>query len=217
MDILVDLDGTMIDPKPGIVGSVQFALERLGRDVPAVRDLEWVIGPPLRVTFAKLGLVDGGIEEALRLYRENYRAGAMYDFVVYQGIADALATLAGQGHRLIVATSKPHVFARPIIERAELAHYYSAIHGAELDGRHDDKAELIAHIVDVEGVDRASAVMVGDRLFDVVGAKRNDIPCIGVTWGYGSPEELSEAGAAALCRAPRDLDAAIGSLVAGRA
>jgi phosphoglycolate phosphatase len=217
LDILVDLDGTMIDPKPGIVGSVQYALTQLGEPVPLADDLHWVIGPPLRRTFAQLGLSAERVEEALTHYRDNYRAGAMYDFRVYDGMHAALASLARNGHRLIVATSKPHVFARPIIEHAGLSRFYAAIHGAELDGRNDDKADLIAHISAVEGVASDGAVMVGDRLHDVVGAKRNGIPCIGVTWGYGTREELLAAGAVSLCPTPGDLAAAVEALPTAKA
>jgi phosphoglycolate phosphatase len=209
LDILVDLDGTMVDPAPGIIGSVQHALQQLGRDVLKSEDLHWVIGPPLRVTFAKLGLTSEQIDDALTFYRERYRAGAMYDFVVYRGMSEALASLAGQGHRLIVATSKPHVFAKPILIRAGLAHHYVAIHGAELDGRNDDKADLIRHIIAIEGVASANAIMIGDRRYDVLGARANAIPCIGVTWGYGSSDELREAGAATLAASPADLVDAI--------
>jgi phosphoglycolate phosphatase len=209
LDILVDLDGTMVDPALGIIGSVQHALQQLGRDVPKSEDLHWVIGPPLRVTFAKLGLTSEQVDDGLALYRERYRAGAMYDFVVYRGMSEALSTLAGQGHRLIVATSKPHVFAKPILVRAGLAHHYAAIHGAELDGRNDDKADLIRHIIAMEGVAPANAIMIGDRQFDVLGAKANAIPCIGATWGYGSADELQSAGASALATSPADLIEAI--------
>jgi phosphoglycolate phosphatase len=211
MDILIDLDGTLVDPKPGIIGSVQYALAGLGRAVPPADELTWVIGPPLRTAFPKLGVPSDQVEEGVRLYRENYggaggtRTPAMYQCDVYPGIEDALTALARAGCRLIVTTSKPHPFARPILREKDLLKHFAAVHGAELDGTRDDKAELIAHIIARERVDPANAVMIGDRMFDCVGAQKNGLRSIGVTWGYGSIAELREAGATALCSEPRGL------------
>jgi phosphoglycolate phosphatase len=214
MDVLVDLDGTLVDPKPGLVGSVQYALRQLGQPVPATEELLWLIGPPFRVSFPKLlGRADL-TEQAISYYRESYFSGGMYDAIVYPGVAEALDGLAAAGCRLFVATSKPHHYARPILEHFGLARRFSAIHGPELDGTNDHKADLIAHIVAREGVDPARAVMIGDREFDVLAAARNGIPAIGVTWGYGSRAELEAAGAASLCEAPGGLAAAALNLLA---
>lgn len=211
MDILIDLDGTVHDPAPGIIGSVQYALRELGLSVPALSDLHWVIGPPLRVVFPQLGVKAEEVEEAVRLYRVNYRGGAMYDAIVYDGIPEALDELRDMGARLIMATSKPHPFAKPIMEKFGLADRFAAIHGAELDGTRDDKAELIRHILAEEDVDPTRAVMVGDRKFDCLGAGKHGIPTIGVLWGYGSADELREHGAARLAEHP----AKLGRIVAG--
>ena len=211
MDILFDLDGTLVDPKRGIIGSVQYALRGLGLPVPPMDELTWAIGPPLRDTFPRLGVAADDIETALELYRENYSGAAgdgqpaMYDADVYGGIETALAALQRAGCRLIVATSKPHVFAKPILREKRLAQYFAAIHGAELDGTRDDKVELIAHIIKVEAVDPEHALMVGDRKFDMAGARKNGLRAIGATWGYGSMTELREAGATALCDQPKGL------------
>ena len=211
MDILLDLDGTLIDPKAGIIDSFQYALQGLKLPVPAVDELLWVIGPPLRDSFPKVGVAPANVETALKLYRENYSGAAgthppaMYNADVYPGIDDALATLRRAGCRLIVTTSKPHVFAKPILREKRLADHFAAIHGAELDGTRDDKAELIAHIIKTEQVDTTNALMVGDRKFDCIGASKNGLRSIGVTWGYGSIAELREAGASALCDQPKGL------------
>ena len=225
MDVLIDLDGTITDPQSGIIMSVQYALRKLDCAVPEAATLTWVIGPPLRDTFPTLGVPAEQVEQALMHYRLNYTgkgaaAGSrqathptMFDATVYADIPEALAQLKAAGHRLIVCTSKPHVYARPILEHFKLAHFYSAIHGSELDGRNDDKADLIAHIIRTEAVDPTGAVMIGDRKFDVLGAKSNGIPCIGALWGYGSKDELTDACATSLCAAPGDLSdhvAAIG-------
>lgn len=205
MDILIDLDGTVHDPAPGIIGSVQYALRELALPVPQHEDLHWVIGPPLRVVFPQIGVKPGGVERAVQLYRVNYRNGAMYDAIVYEGIPAALDELRSLGARLIMATSKPHAFAKPIMERFGLAGRFAAIHGAELDGTRDDKAELIAHIIAEEGVDAKRAVMIGDRKFDCLGAGRHGIPTIGVLWGYGTADELRAHGAAHLAETPSEL------------
>jgi phosphoglycolate phosphatase len=219
MDLLIDLDGTLVDPKAGIIASVQFALATLGCEVPEADVLTWVIGPPLRVTFPKLGVNAADVERAVALYRENYTAAqapakfpAMFLASVYQDIPEALAALTDAGHRLIVCTSKPHVYARPILEHFQLATAFAAIHGSELDGRHDDKAELIAHIIQAEAVDPRRALMIGDRMFDIKGAKANALRSIGVTWGYAAPGELVAAGANVMCRNVAHLAACVAAL-----
>jgi phosphoglycolate phosphatase len=129
----------------------------------------------------------------------------MYDAVVYPGIPQALEDLIAAGCRLMVATAKPHVFARPIIEHFDLARHFAAIHGPELDGTNDSKTDLIAHIVERHRLNTGAVIMIGDREHDVNAATRNSIRTVGVTWGYGSTDELTAAGAAALCLSPQDL------------
>jgi phosphoglycolate phosphatase len=215
MDILLDLDGTLVDPKPGLIGSVQYALERLGQPVPPPDELLWLIGPPFRISFPKLLGSADRVEEAIAHYRERYLDGGMYDAVVYDGVPGALAALRAAGHRLIVATSKPHRYARPIVEHFGLAAHLHAVHGPELDGTNDHKVDLIAHILREEGVAPETALMVGDRELDVTAAARNGVSAIGVTWGYGSPAELTGAGAAVLCQSPAALaDAVVGFAMA---
>jgi phosphoglycolate phosphatase len=208
MDVLIDLDGTLVDPKIGIIGSFQHALCGLALPVPPADELTWVIGPPLRDSFPQLGVAASDVERALGLYRENYSGAqppAMFQCDVYDGIEESLSALRRAGCRLIVATSKPHVFAKPIIREKGLAEHFAAIHGSELDGTRDDKSELIAHILKTERVDPAQAIMVGDRKFDCIGAEKNGLRSIGVTWGYGSMTELREARASALCSQPKGL------------
>ena len=212
MDILFDLDGTLVDPKPGIIGSFQYALDRLGARVPPMEELLWVIGPPLRASFPKLLGASDSTEQAVTLYRENYLNGAMYDAVVYDGIPEALSTLREAGHRLFVATAKAHVYARPILEHFGLAHYFAGIYGPELDGTRDHKHELVAHLLRCEGVRPGNALMIGDRDNDVIAAMRNDMRAIGVTWGYGSAAELTGAGAVMLCDSPSKLVDALTAL-----
>lgn len=204
LTVFLDLDGTLIDPKPGIIGSVQHALRQMGREPPPVEALTWAIGPPLRKTFATL-LGEAQAEEAVAHYRTFYAEGAMYDCEVYAGIPETLARLASDGHRLVVVTAKPHVFARPIVSRLGLEAHVDAVYGPELDGTHDNKADLLAHVLEAEAVAPDAAIMVGDRQFDILAAVANGVAGVGVTWGYGSPAELQAAGASRLCHAPGDL------------
>jgi phosphoglycolate phosphatase len=205
MHALFDLDGTLVDPGLGIIGSVQYALDRLGAPVPPTGDLAWVIGPPLRNSFAKLLGGPERAEEALSLYRQRYLGGAMYDATVYAGVPEMLGALSAAGCRLLVATAKPHAYARLVMRHVGLDRHFSGIYGPELDGRNDNKADLIAHIAASQRLRPDAAVMVGDRAFDVAAAASNGIRTVGATWGYGGAEELAAAGAVELCDSPREL------------
>lgn len=212
LDVLLDLDGTLIDPSAGLIGSIQYALERLGRPVPAAADLLWMIGPPLRTSFPKLLGATHATEAAIAHYREHYLDRGMYDAVVYGGIPEALDRLCAAGCRLLLATAKPHDFARPILEHFALAPYFAAVHGPELDGLRDAKADLLAHIVAEHNLEVARAVMVGDRALDVRAANANGIASIGVAWGFGGRAELEAAAATAICATPDALAPLVASL-----
>jgi phosphoglycolate phosphatase len=202
--ILFDLDGTLTDPKPGITGSIQYALERLGETVPHADDLEWTIGPPLRLNFVRL-VGEERADEGVRLYRERFGDTGLFENKLIEGIPALLQALKDQGHRLVVATSKPHVFATRIVSHFNLDRYFSFVYGSELDGTHVDKRDLLRHIRVQESLHSDRTVMVGDREHDVHGAKAIDIPAIGVRWGYGSDEELLNAGAYALVDSPHEI------------
>jgi phosphoglycolate phosphatase len=209
MDILTDLDGTIVDPAAGILASVRAGLVAVGQEAPPVSELGWVIGPPLRVVFPKLGVPTDRVEAAVAGYRANYRAGAMFDVVPYPNMDQTMRALKADGHRLIVVTSKPHAFARPIIAHIGLADVFHAVHGPELDGTHDDKGDLLAHVIATENVDPRRAVMIGDRKFDADAARRHGVPAIGVTWGYGDLTELTAARVAMTVDRWPDVPAAI--------
>ncbi|KLK92140.1 HAD family hydrolase [Microvirga vignae] len=205
MIALFDLDGTLTDPKAGITRSIQYALERLGHPVPEADALTWMIGPPLISGFTKLL---GGAEnapEAVHLYRERFSDVGLFENEVYPDIPAILEALHEAGFRLFVATSKPHVFAKRIIDHFGLSRFFREVYGSELDNRNADKRDLIRHILDRERLDPATAVMIGDREHDAIGARANGIAAIGVTWGYGSRQELLDSGVACLVEKPRDL------------
>ena len=209
--VFLDLDGTLVDPKPGITDTVRYALRELGQPVPRADDLHWVIGPPLLESFATLGVPDP--QEALDLYRVRYTAGSMYDTEVYPGIPAALAALKARGDRLVLMTAKPHVYARKITERLGLAAWLDAQYGPELDGTRNDKAELLGHAMAELGVAPVQAVMVGDRRHDIAAARANGIGSLAVAWGYGMAEEWREADT--VCKRVPDLPDAITSLLPG--
>ncbi len=199
--MFLDLDGTLVDPKPGITDAVRYALRELGRPVPEADDLHWVIGPPLLESFSALGVPDP--REALDLYRKRYTAGGMYDTEVYPGVPQVLAALKARGDRLILMTAKPHAYARKITKRLGLAERLDREYGPELDGTRNDKAELLAHAMVELGVTPEQAVMVGDRRHDIAAARANEIPSVAVTWGYGMAEEWRDADA--ICEQVADL------------
>ena len=210
--LLVDLDGTLTDPAEGIVGSFRHALEAMGRAAPPAADLGWIIGPPLRRSFADM--LGGGenVEAALGIYRARYGDAGLFEATVYDGVPEALEALRSAGARLLLCTSKPAVYAARILARFGLARFFDAAYGAELDGRLDDKGDLIAHILADQRLAPELCAMWGDRKHDVVGAARHAIPTLGALWGYGGEAELAAAGAAILCARPADVPAAFARL-----
>lgn len=149
------------------------------------------------------------IASALSAYRERFSTLGMFENAVYAGIPECLSSLREAGVRLFVATSKPHFYARQIVEHFELRSHFDEVYGSELDGERTDKGELIAHLMATEKLDSNRTIMVGDREHDALGAAKNGIPTIGVLYGYGSREELTSAGAAPLCETPNDVASAL--------
>jgi phosphoglycolate phosphatase len=200
--IYFDLDGTLTDPKPGITRSIQYALQRLEHPtIPTEDELTWCIGPPLRTSFVRL-VGDHAADRAVALYRERFSDVGLYENRVYDGIGEVLTTLGASGHRLFVATSKAHVFADRIIDHFGLRDHFEHVFGAELDGTRADKSHLLEHALKQASVDPAKTLMIGDRSHDMVGAKNNGMKGIGVLYGYGSRDELLEAGAHDICATP---------------
>lgn len=192
--LFFDLDGTLTDPREGIVGCIRHALQRLDCVVPPDVELDCYIGPPLRESFCGLAgeaLADRAVEH----YRERFRSTGMFENRVYPGVPEALGALAAGDWQLFVVTSKPWVFAEQILRHFELARYFAAIYGSELSGVRTDKSELIAHVLATEAIAPEQALMIGDRSHDIVGARKNGVRAAGVLWGYGTREELTTAGA----------------------
>jgi phosphoglycolate phosphatase len=210
--LLVDLDGTLTDPAEGIIGCFRLALETLGRIAPPATELHWIIGPPLRGCFAEALNGEGDPEEALKIYRGRYSVEGLFEATVYDGVREALAELRAAGTRLFLCTAKPLVYAERILSHFDLERHFEAAYGDELGGRFQDKADLIAHILQRERLDADDCCMWGDRKHDVLAANRNGMPTIGALWGYGGADELRAAGAAALCETPSQVPAAFNAL-----
>lgn len=204
---LFDLDGTLTDPGVGITRSVQYALGSFGIEVTDLKTLTAYIGPPLQDSFVALaGLSESDAAKAVAKYREYFLESGIYENVVYPGIADCLSSLCAAGWRLGIATSKPSLYAEQIAVHFSLRSNFEVVAGAELDGTRRHKHDVIAHALDVLGiVGGEECVMVGDREHDVIGAKSVGIPSLGVTWGYGTAAELTDAGADLLVHDVLDL------------
>ena len=203
----LDLDGTLVDSSPSITQSVQYALEKMGIEPPPVEELTCFIGPPLVDSFSKYyNLSREDSIKATAYYREIYRAGNIFKCNVYDGIIDLLETLNEAGIVCVLATCKPHEFANRILAYHGLSKYFSFVSGPEMDGTRNEKHEVIAYAAQHLGItDPSRILMVGDHTNDVLGALHHGIDCAGVRWGFGTVEELCEAGAAYICNTPEDL------------
>jgi phosphoglycolate phosphatase len=192
--LLWDLDGTLTDPKKGITRSVQFSLQKLGAAYPDEDALEWVIGPPLKESFKILLQTSDDVllNQAVTYYRERYREIGMYENIVYPGIPELLAQLKDKGCQHFLATSKPTIFAEKILQHFSLDKYFSVMMGSELDGQFVEKEDLIREVLK-RVPNRSLPVMIGDRRYDVQGARSNGIAIISVGYGYGTIEELEAA------------------------
>ena len=194
--ILFDLDGTLTDPFRGITRSVQYSLEKFGIHA-VLEELKCFIGPPLIDSYEKyFDFSEEQAKLAVGYYRELYNdGGAKFDNRVYDGIPEMLGKLRNSGKKIILATSKPLIFAEQILEHFGLQKYFDRCFGCELDGRRTRKDEVIEYAVEQYEINKNDAVMVGDREQDVIGAHKNGIKCIGVRWGYAEENELEEYGA----------------------
>lgn len=205
--LLFDLDGTLTDPFDGITRSIQYALENMGAPVPDAKDLHWCIGPPLWESFEVLLNTTDRAEQdrAVAFYRERYTVTGLYENTLIDGIAELLTTLRDAGFDLHVCTSKPHAYAGKIVEHFGMMPHFGKVYGSELSGHRSAKAELIAHILEEEGLSSAETLMIGDRKHDLIGANANGVAGIGVLWGYGSREELEGEGPVLVAEMPSEI------------
>ena len=195
--ILFDLDGTLTDSGEGIMKSAVHALAYFGIASPSDTDLRTFVGPPLTESFARFGVPQDQLTKAVEVYRSRYIPIGRFENHPYPGVQELLEKLRADGHTLYVATSKPEWMAIEILEHFDLAKYFDLICGACTDFSRNSKEAVIQHLLDQCG-SQENAVMIGDTVFDVIGANEHGIPTIGVDWGYGLSEDMKKVGAIAI-------------------
>lgn len=212
--ILFDLDGTLTNPKEGITKSIQYALRHMGIEIQDLDSLCKHIGPPLKDGFKEFwGFNEEEAETALIKYREYFTVTGIYENLEYEGIKELLEELKHSGREIILATSKPENFAGVILEHFKLECYFSSICGATMDGKRSKKGDVIRYALEKNGIKNVEeAVMVGDRLHDIAGARENQLDSIGVLYGFGDREELEKAGASYIAESVEELKSIIFSL-----
>ncbi|QQP95762.1 HAD-IA family hydrolase [Lysobacter enzymogenes] len=203
--LFFDLDGTLIDSSVGITRSIAYALETLHHPVPDAQALRGWIGPALRTSFQPLLGDDDKVEQAVALYLERYAREGWTEHSVYDGIAELLDGLRAAGYRMAVVTAKNEGNARLILSHLPFGAYFEDIVGSTEDGRLTHKVELIAEALQRFGLQPAQCVMIGDRSMDMDGAAQHGMAGVGVLWGFGSEQELREAGAQRIALAPAQL------------
>lgn len=194
---LFDLDGTLTDPREGITKCVQYALDFFGMHVENTDELLLFIGPPLIDSFKMFyGFPHEKAAEAVKKYRERFASVGIFENYPYEGMSDLLGELKGRGKLLAVATSKPEVFAKQILDRFGMSQYFDVVAGSELSGERSEKHEVIEEALRRLGAaDRESCIMIGDRKYDIIGAKKCGLKTVGVRYGYAEGNELEDSGA----------------------
>ena len=205
--LLFDLDGTLTDPGIGITNSVIYALHKFDLEVSDPTVLYKFIGPPLKDSFKKYyGFSDEQSGLAIRYYRESFKKRGMFENEVYDGIQDLLKQLKSDGKTLIVATSKPEAFAVEILQHFDLYDYFNFVAGATMNDVRNKKADIIRYALETCHItNKSSAIMIGDREHDIIGANENGLDSIGVLFGYGTIDELKNAGATFIADTPMDI------------
>ena len=205
--VFFDLDGTLVDSGEGVRNSVVYALNKFGIEVENKDSLSCFIGPPLTVSFKTFyGFDDEKADTGVAFYREYYKEKGIFEGYVYEGIEECLKRLKDAGKKIMVATSKPEVFAKMVLEKFGIAKYFDFIAGATIDEKtRSNKIEIMQYAFDSCGVLPKDVIMVGDRLFDIEGAKHFGMECIAVLYGYGSREEFEQYGAEYIVSTPSDM------------
>ena len=195
--ILFDLDGTITEPFEGITKALSYSLEKFGIKIEDRNSLRVCIGPPLWDTYTEMfGLSDADADKATDYYREYYDNGGAFDCLIYDGIEDMLKRLHESPCKVLLATSKPEVMANVVLSHFGLDKYFDIICGASLDRSRSSKASVVKYALERAGVtDKSRCIMIGDRKFDVEGARENGLSTLGITHGYGDRAELEGAGA----------------------
>ena len=202
--ILFDLDGTLTDSGEGIINCAVYALGHLGLPIPSREDLRVFVGPPLHETFQKFGVPADKAAEAVSIFRSRYIPIGMFENAPYPHICELLEKLKSAGHTIYVATSKPEQMAIEILTHFDMAKYFDKICGATMDTSRVTKEDVISYLLE-QCPNVQNAIMVGDTKYDIIGAKANGIPAVGVSWGYGDILEMENAGALTIAHSTEEL------------
>ncbi|PWJ51887.1 HAD family hydrolase [Faecalicatena contorta] len=202
--VLFDLDGTLTDSGTGITNSVNYALKKYGMEVENPSKLRHFIGPPLKEQLrVHCGISEEESNQAVAYYREYYTEKGIFENEVYEGIPELLQALKSAGKTVIMATSKPEKYAKIIADHFNISQYFDFIGGSLMDGTRTKKSEVIEYALkECKIQDRESTLMIGDRRYDIQGAKELNIHSMGVLYGYGTREELESAGADIIIKTP---------------
>ncbi len=205
-NLLIDLDGTLTNPKSGIIRSVQFALKTLGRKVPQEDELLWLIGPPLRESFESL-LNGSGLssDEAVEIFRDRFGKIGIFENEIYDGVFELLGEQSAAKRRLIIASTKPLVYIHKILEFFKIEQFFDRVYGSELDGTRSIKSDLLSYIFGELNLDTHETIMIGDRIHDIEAAKFVKINSIWVDYGYGDASERKAANPDYICDSISDL------------
>lgn len=204
--ILFDLDGTITDSQEGIKNSVEYALKYFGLEIPDRKELDKYIGPPLRQSFMEYaGLTRELSHTAMIKYRDYYGPKGIFENRLYDGIPRLLSELKKAGKTIVLATSKPWIYAEIILEHFNIKQYFDYVAGSELNGVRTNKADVIAYTINKYSIPKNEAVMIGDREHDIKGAKVNELMTIGVLYGFGTRDELENAGADYIAEKPENI------------
>ena len=201
--IIFDLDGTLTDSAEGITNSVKLVMTHFGIPVPGMDVLRTFVGPPLHDMFIKHGVPEDRVEEAIGVFRSRYLSVGKFENKPYNGVYELLQALKSHGHTLYVATYKQEPQAIEILEHFELAQYFDCICGASLDRSRVDKEDVLRYLLKDDSA--SNYIMVGDTVYDVLGAAALNIPTVGVSWGYGSTEDMQKAGAVGIANTMEEL------------
>ncbi|MBT3991030.1 MAG: HAD-IA family hydrolase [Rhodospirillaceae bacterium] len=212
-NLLIDLDGTLTNPKPGILNCVRHALAELDEPCPPEDDLLWFIGPPLRESFQTLlNCTEAEAEEAVRIYRERFGTIGLLENDVFEGVPEMLEAQSAADKRLFIASTKPHVYIHPILEHFDLKNWFERIYGSELDGTRAVKTDLLHYIFAELDLDPEITVMIGDRVHDMAAAKAVGVTSIWVDYGYGDEAERDAAKPDHICSSIAELAALLNEI-----
>ena len=205
--VFFDLDGTVINSELGVLNSVEYALKKYGAEIPPQEKLNFFLGPPLEDSFAKLLNISRQEAQTLvKYYREYYPQKGIFEIELYEGIVPILKKIKQSGRKTVIATSKPEEFAVRILKHLGIAELFDVIAGATFDNSRSEKPDVLAYAIKMAGVtDIKTAVMVGDRKYDCIGAQHFGMDSIGVLYGFGDLEELNNAGATYIAKTVEDI------------